>query len=682
MKKKRLMLFNRLAGKTAQTGDHVHPAELEAYADGALPSARATAVRQHLARCPSCRQQWQAEQTLITALQQSAPAERPLPPTLATQLQANLYRRMRRSMMFNQMRFSVGQLAAALLLLTAVGLLVWWQAGGFAPETEPLTPMTGSVTPEGTTPKDVTPATATPAILPPTPTATPATAVTPQTITHLVAPTYQETAQLLVRRFNQAQTQWRVQLSSQLPSGWPETPITTATDCFTGGSGDLAQLAPHLLSLDEYLAAEPDLLADYPPALLDAYRQDGRLLGLPATLAPQVLYYNASHLAAQGLELPPTTWAVADFWELATAATVNEAETPIYGYIPLDPSGQDGLSFLLAAAETTYYRAAPPQATYDDPALAQLLRQLAVAVESGVLYPLDMGGTRSDIGNRPAATAAIRQGQAAFWPNLAGLPNGLLTADPPNFAVGVAPLPYNVPLIPQQSMAHFISRQAEYPAGCWAWLTFLTTQPEMVTPGIPARQSVAASAEYAAIIGQPQAEVYRALLDELAFSPEPATAVPPPLQQWWEDALAAVGQDGVAAEVALAQAQSKGQAALECLRERGVDGEAEAITSCAQEADPTYQTRDALGGFLLLDDAYYVVATTNMMQYRSAQSVATAVAFYQDALIQRGFRLDESQSSATPEATNLLFVRENGETRRLLITPQGPEISVTLTGGG
>jgi ABC-type glycerol-3-phosphate transport system substrate-binding protein len=61
----------------------------------------------------------------------------------------------------------------------------------------------------------------------------------------------------------------------------------------------------------------------------------------------------------------------------------------------------------------------------------------------------------------------------------------------------------------QSVNGYFISAQTEARQACWTWITFLTEQPN-VASGLPARQSVAESAEYRQRVGDEQADAYLA----------------------------------------------------------------------------------------------------------------------------------------------------------------------------
>jgi len=67
-----------------------HPREdLTALLDGALPASRVSEVREHLARCPSCREEAEGLRAAMATLAALPPAPE-LPPFFATRLEARL----------------------------------------------------------------------------------------------------------------------------------------------------------------------------------------------------------------------------------------------------------------------------------------------------------------------------------------------------------------------------------------------------------------------------------------------------------------------------------------------------------------------------------------------------------------------------------------------------------------
>lgn len=65
-----------------------------------------------------------------------------------------------------------------------------------------------------------------------------------------------------------------------------------------------------MLQIDRFLDADPDYKKDFPPALLDAWRYEGKLYGLPTTIGQYAVYFNRDHFAEAGLERPSPDWTI------------------------------------------------------------------------------------------------------------------------------------------------------------------------------------------------------------------------------------------------------------------------------------------------------------------------------------------------------------------------------------
>lgn len=597
------------SSRAAPDDGHTHPLRLEAYMDNALPAGERAALEAHLQECVACRQWLQREQEFGQLLRQAAPPPQTLTPAQVEDIRRGIYRRIRRSIAMNRISTTLQYAVWTGLFLFLAGLFIWWQVVGIPAAAPEATPTTAPVTP-----------TPTPIVERPSPTATAAPLVAeipeatpvPLSATYFVLPQHLRQANALAREFNQANPGLRIQVRDQMPAGdgWHDLLLAEQYDCFMSGSAAaVARLAPLVIPLDPFLEDEAAFMAGFHPDLLAVNRVDGALLGLPAAVMPQAIYYNATRLAQLGLDPPAPDWTVADFWALAAAAAGSDNDAAVYGYLAGRLEGADGLAFLLEEAGLRYYLPSPPQVAFDDPDLEQFLRHLAEMSQAGVLYPLDMGGTRSYSGNRSEANTQVRLGRVALWSNWAGQPYGMErpAGDPPVFEVGVAPLPAGIPVAPYYSLSHYISRQAEQPAVCWEWIKFLTTQPNELYPGLPAHQATLESDAWVESVGAAPAETYRAILERMVYD-DPLPVPPPvPLTQWWEDLLAAVLLDAADPAEAARQAQQKGEALLACAATAGLDltdfswENSQAIAACAREADPDYQTREELGGFLLPD---------------------------------------------------------------------------------
>lgn len=105
-------------------------------------------------------------------------------------------------------------------------------------------------------------------------------------------------------------------------------------DCFSWYSASGNQSTDSLRSLNSLFESEgPNFTQDYPPILLDEYRVDGNLVGLPTSSQPQIMAYNADLLAKRGLTAPPNGWTYDDFIQMATAASLTADGETSYGFV-------------------------------------------------------------------------------------------------------------------------------------------------------------------------------------------------------------------------------------------------------------------------------------------------------------------------------------------------------------
>ena len=367
--------------------------------------------------------------------------------------------------------------------------------------------------------------------------------------------------------------------------------VAEKSDCFAGSSGASAAYAPFLVDLGPLVdtdSAGQDLLAEIPPMLLAQDQVDGELYGLPVASRATMLFYNQDLFSAKGLRPPSPDWSIADFWTLAASAAGDGA----YGFVPLD--GRAFFDYLLSQYGIPLYdlTTTPPVLNFTDPAVVNTLSLLAEMAADKVIPaihdPVDYRG-----GNAAQRYALVLGGQAAMWMDQAGSTSSFLApADGPGFAVGSAPLAATGAPLPADTpgVSLYISRQAEDPAACWAWIKYLAGHPEAF-PGIPLRPSILQSGAYEETLGPGQAVVYRAVLAQPHQSQNlDGIEVYPsyPLYVWWPDALASVF-DGVPPTQAMTEMQAKAQAYLDCISLAADPNQQAAWLNCAQTADPDFE---------------------------------------------------------------------------------------------
>ncbi len=345
-------------------------------------------------------------------------------------------------------------------------------------------------------------------------------------------------------------------------------------DCFSAAGVPPPDQRASLYDLSPLLSADPAVTAaDFNPDQLRILTAEGALYGLPLAISPLVINYNADYFEQMGLPAPSRDWTAADFERIALAAARGEGANRIYGFVPYQA---DGLNFLLAlrGADAYDFSTQPPSTRFDQPAMLDAMTWIAQLISDGVILSPSGGITVAQYDD------AVTSGRAAMWLGIAGVRGGFSSDQAPPFEIGVAPPPETgIPLPVVFPNSAYISRNAADPGACWKWITFLSSQP-LALNGVPARQSVAASAAWEERVGAEQAAIYRTA----AARPMLAGIVPSYYRQWLQQALA----EAVAGRnltLALNLAQQRADLYRNCLLTMG-DNSAERQKECAMQVDP------------------------------------------------------------------------------------------------
>lgn len=395
----------------------------------------------------------------------------------------------------------------------------------------------------------------------------------------------------LAAEFNRLHPEIAINISSDSPTSEPAL-LAGKHDCFAWQAGGLStDLA---MDLTPFLEAEgPELREDFSPGLLEEATLDGKLAGLPFSLRPDLVYYNADLLARRGLEAPANDWTYDEFLETISAAASSDGQDPVYGlalnyYLwPADLflAGRD-----LRLADLD---ADPPRLDFDTPESRNFLQWLAGQAEAKVFYPVNYIEVGPYPSNFSAARQAILDGKVAFWVSwFAGAVGGVYQINDPGFQVGVAPLPavgngWN----PQpMALSLYISRSAGEPQACWEWMKFLSKN---LTGdyGIPARRSVQESEAWQAQVGPEKAAAYLAAIRKSAPAGQANPYSLGPARQWWRRILAEALNGGDPLPL-LAEMQAKAGQFTACLRassayQTGDEFQRERIEDdCLAQVDP------------------------------------------------------------------------------------------------
>ncbi len=372
-------------------------------------------------------------------------------------------------------------------------------------------------------------------------------------------------------------------------------------DCFQALPNLNDESIAAIVNIEPFLAADLSIRKeDFFPSVLQQFTYQGQLWGLPGSVTVNVMNYNKDLFDAAGLAYPSTDWTTSDFLEMAVALTKGDEENRQYGYAPSSFAASDLISFLdRLGAEMLDESVDPPRLVFNSPDVVEVFRWYTSLVTQYQVEPVfeepeEFGGVERQ------RQTLINTGRVAMWMDAGGGGFGgmgfrIVGPGPEaqqNLNLGVAPLPAG-PKSAQGSgfqsvTGYFISAQSEARQACWTWITFLTEQPNAGW-GLPARRSVAESAEYrqrvsaeradaylASVSSGSRASFYQRISDEgnwLGFA-----------SFWLSDAYDRVINGEMTVEEALATAQESVDRYRDCVIAQNAFQDPEAMRQCLSEA--------------------------------------------------------------------------------------------------
>jgi ABC-type glycerol-3-phosphate transport system substrate-binding protein len=400
----------------------------------------------------------------------------------------------------------------------------------------------------------------------------------------------------LADRFHEIQSDVRVEITSSYSS---LEALAQGNDCLGGTLPVYAsEVRQHVRSLQPLLGADTDFdLADFYPVMLEALQYDGELWGIPYEADALMVYYNRDRLIESGIALPEPGWTIGDFLDTALALSVSNGDR--YGFTTREGAYGD-LIFVLERMGARLFDGstadgnALPSPTFDDPTVVSALARY---VDVARLGPLSLATPSRQVGWPDSRMMGdhppgVRSGQVAMWVDYL---QDYAVSPPLPFEAGIAPLPVTSGSAGIQAAtefnvsAYYISAHTAEPQACWEWLTFLSAQPGAVQL-LPARRSIVESPSWQSRVSEADLPAYRAILgcdDTRIFAlrwdvPWLGYAYP-----WLDEAFQAV-LAGDGPERALAGAQHKAEAYVQCLEREGSFVDRDVLKACAGEVDPDY----------------------------------------------------------------------------------------------
>jgi len=293
-------------------------------------------------------------------------------------------------------------------------------------------------------------------------------------------------------------------------------------DVFTVSQFELAGYVGEqaILDLTGFIEQDEELdIGDFYPAALDVFRSAGRQWALPFSLDVMMVYYNRDLFDRYSVAYPELGWDWGDFVDTAMAMTDPGADLFGYGL------QHDGESAIFEPVILIYQHGggivddleAPTRATLDDPLNIEALEfYVALMYDYGV-SPTAQEAQRM---GRPYPWRSVMEQKVAMWSTLYSERGGLRWPTQWNFEWGLVPMP-------RDQMAGtlaltdglFISTESEHPDVAWQWVRFLSRK--MAPFQMPARRSLAESAEYGQLVGRDVAVPARATIaDAILVYPE------------------------------------------------------------------------------------------------------------------------------------------------------------------
>ncbi|MBN2003012.1 MAG: extracellular solute-binding protein [Anaerolineae bacterium] len=386
------------------------------------------------------------------------------------------------------------------------------------------------------------------------------------------------TYRILAQRFQDANPDIAVELISADNTG--QSPADFV-DAWAGHfSGDPTGMLP----LDAFAETGSVDLSLYPPQTLDALRQQGKLMGIPLQVDAPLLYYNRDLFESQGASVPAADWTPQRFVEKAIALSDGAG---VYGFYPDQESYNCDANFIAWLGGKLFDENGMP--TFDDATVTQAVGNYVQLLNNGTPATARSNPAKSRFSQSSsgiftygAHPGTVDKGNIAMWIHSFSAHN---FAPPTDFTIGVAPFLSGGALAPDGSADNlYISTKSANPEAAWAWLSFLSAQPEAVKL-LPLNKGIAANPAWEQQVGRETATAWRQILDQdyRLWPPEMKSSIRYLALHWFDQALAEALAGGPVAP-ALERAQTSAAAFVECCADQ--DETWAAYIACARQADP------------------------------------------------------------------------------------------------
>ena len=353
-------------------------------------------------------------------------------------------------------------------------------------------------------------------------------------------------------------------------------------DCFVNLAYPEAANAATVKDIQPFVDADRTFSSsDYPPALLQPYRQGGGLLGLPLATYYRVLSYNKTMFEEQGIEAPSQEWSMETFLQTAEAMKSTNAAESRYGFAGATP--QDLFFFFdrfqvapvsINAGKTTVQYTSPAF----QQAVAYYIELLKKASPDQRFDDTNANGT--DHSNR------IAEGRVAMWlgsGGITGMPNlpfdTAITA--PLFG-GIGVGRDNI-----RNVGMFVSATSAQPEACWKLIRHVSNGWLGIPGTFPPRIAQLDSPEYTSSASAQEIQVaqqyHAALRKQASIDTLPTIAWKSNTDFYWLYRAIDRALQGKDLTQELQQAQALTERYNECIQQ------GTSASTCATTVDPDYK---------------------------------------------------------------------------------------------
>lgn len=381
--------------------------------------------------------------------------------------------------------------------------------------------------------------------------------------------------------------------TSSMADDLPALLQVSGADCvfWTAGMSGSAEAQQAVMDLNPFLDRDEAFpLDDYVAHALDSVNIDGRMLGLPAGVTVNVLYYNRALFDEAGVAYPDREWTWDDLFLAAHQLVRGDDDERQYGFL-IWPLGASIIPLIESMGSTLVEQTGGGAVfRFNDPDVISDIKKLKALVQDDVIpcvtpQILDdprSGQKRTSYNLSPLARLA-ETGRAGMWIERVG---GQFVNPGPDVYPARLPASYRSGF--QLSAAYHIAAGTPHAEACWAWLKFLS---EQIPPdrSLPPRRSLLALEAFGQAVGAEAQAVYLAILSDVNSEVSVWDILPPGYawaRMWMMEALEAILWQDADIQEALNKAQFNADAYVDCLRRHPDQADKKAAEACVWEIDP------------------------------------------------------------------------------------------------